>query len=142
VTVNGQRRDNVGIHEGDDLNVTCSVDGKPTPTLSITRNSREKIIKTNQSISLYVINRKARCKDTDTYRCKANSTGFPDNYTEVTLNVLCKLIWNHYSIISFLGKNDAFYTDQGKFSNKVLQQWYSDEDIFIIMYNDLQTREM
>jgi hypothetical protein len=93
VTVNRRQQDNVSINEGDNLNVMCSVDGEPTPNLSISRGSQEIISKSRGPRSLRVFNRKARCNDTDTYKCTAKSTGFADKHSEIILNVLCKLIW-------------------------------------------------
>ncbi|XP_056002521.1 uncharacterized protein LOC125663395 isoform X3 [Ostrea edulis] len=90
VMINGIKEENVDITEGNYPNIVCSVDGKPIPTLSISRNSQENILKTRPSKSIKVLKRAVQCDDTDTYKCTASSPGFPTNHTEVTLNVLCK----------------------------------------------------
>jgi hypothetical protein len=108
VKVDGKREENVNvtIHERRLLNITCSVDGKPTPTIRVSRNSQEKIMKTSKSVQ--VLRRNAQCNDTDTYRCTASSKKFRNNvtFTEFALNVLCKLI---LKIPSYLPLNCSSY---------------------------------
>ncbi|XP_048751512.2 uncharacterized protein LOC125663257 [Ostrea edulis] len=87
---NGKMQESVDISEGEQLILSCVVDGRPTPRLSISRYSQIKILKSKVSNVIHVSIPEVKCSNTDMYRCTGSSAGFVSKQKEVAINVHCK----------------------------------------------------
>jgi hypothetical protein len=91
LSVNGNFEESLDIHEGESLTLSCTVEGSPTPGLSISRHSQANIRKSGVSDSLELSIPEVKCSNSDVYRCTGSSVGFLSKHKEITVGVLCKL---------------------------------------------------
>ncbi|XP_062568082.1 uncharacterized protein LOC134230334, partial [Saccostrea cucullata] len=74
------------ITEGHTLNISCFVEGNPTPTIKLSRVLKGHINEQQEKYWLNYTIAKAQCSDTGTYRCTGN-TSFESKHEELTVNV-------------------------------------------------------
>ncbi|XP_062605647.1 hemicentin-1-like [Saccostrea cucullata] len=77
------------ITEGHTLNISCFVEGNPTPTIKLSRVLKGHINEQQEKYWLNYTIAKAQCSDTGTYRCTGN-TSFESKHEELTVNVTCE----------------------------------------------------
>ncbi|XP_062602478.1 uncharacterized protein LOC134264197 isoform X2 [Saccostrea cucullata] len=78
------------IKEGHTLNISCFVEGNPTPTIKLSKVSKRH---TNEPRDKYWLNytiAKAQCSDSGTYRCTGNTSQHGSKHEELTVNVTCE----------------------------------------------------
>ncbi|XP_062595951.1 uncharacterized protein LOC134257340 isoform X2 [Saccostrea cucullata] len=77
------------IKEGHTLNISCFVEGNPTPSIKLSRVLKGHINEQQEKYWLKYTIAQAQCSDTGTYRCTGN-TSFDSKHEEVTVNVTCE----------------------------------------------------
>lgn len=84
--VNGNQT--TSIHEHTSLQLSCFVDGNPTPNITLIKGTDT--IRINESHWFNHSVKSARCADTDTYSCIGASDGFNNTKQRVKISVICK----------------------------------------------------
>lgn len=84
--VNGNQT--TSIYEHTSLQLSCFVDGNPTPNITMIKGTD--IIRINKSHWFNHSVESARCADTDTYSCIGATDGFNNTKQRVEINVICK----------------------------------------------------
>eukprot|EP00105_Crassostrea_gigas_P034383 XP_019918531.1 PREDICTED: uncharacterized protein LOC105317690 [Crassostrea gigas] len=84
--VNGNQT--TSIYEHTSLQLSCFVDGNPTPNITMIKGTD--IIRINKSHWFNHSVKSARCADTDTYSCIGATDGFNNTKQRVEINVICK----------------------------------------------------
>ena len=85
------------LREGDDLQLTCSVQGKPDPTsVTLTRERTSEVLENVQTTELTHTINSLSCLDTDLYICSGqNSQG--TSTESISVKVRCEYCNNHCS---------------------------------------------
>ncbi|XP_048749343.2 uncharacterized protein LOC125661400 [Ostrea edulis] len=89
LNVNGKQKF-VDIREREPLTLSCVVDGRPTPSITISRYQQMEVMESKITNALNVSIPEVQCSDADIYSCTGSSEGFVSNHKEVTVGVLCK----------------------------------------------------
>ncbi|XP_061170397.1 uncharacterized protein LOC133179720 [Saccostrea echinata] len=89
IILNGISQNRSDIRKGENLPISCHVDGNPNPTIILSKVSNGQVFDTEDSNCLDYTITKVQCSDTGTYRCTGNSTQFERKIKDFTVNVIC-----------------------------------------------------
>jgi hypothetical protein len=90
-TVNGKPYHLTVVEDNEvDVTLTCKATGRPSPTVTLTRDRSEtSLVRNSTGVASHVI-RSARCEDSGRYTCEVNNGIRNAGKAALTLSVLCK----------------------------------------------------
>ena len=97
-------KDNVGetnhavqIREGEELRLSCNVNGNPVPSITISKEAGDsRILRRKASGWLHHTIDSSQCSDMGTYKCTGISPVFSKREKSFGINVICKLYTTSY----------------------------------------------
>ena len=85
------------IREGDELRLSCHVNGNPDPNITLSKESSDsRILQRETSDWLNHTIHSSQCSDMGTYKCSGISTAFTKRENTFVINVTCKLFITSY----------------------------------------------
>ena len=103
------------VKEGKVLQLSCFVEGNPTPKVQISKVHKSRdivLLESNGHWSNYSFKREVTCLDSGVYACSARTEELQSKRNEIFLNILCEYLFLHCPWFTFLDvkaiKSDIF----------------------------------
>ncbi|XP_061185144.1 uncharacterized protein LOC133193191 [Saccostrea echinata] len=87
--INGIAKNMSNVQENSTLELSCYVEGNPSPTIIFSKGSWKQVIRSFGNWLNYTFVKKAQCSDSNTYRCEGSSDAFPAKSKTLGFTVMC-----------------------------------------------------